>query len=73
MNESLRANVYRGMIAILAEVIYNGECWDKQTVAAQLHMGDPSLDYMFPGEPPKELTDEDVFAALDNIFEKAGI
>lgn len=70
---STREHVYRGTIVALAKAIYNGECWDKQTVAAQLHMGDPALDYAYSGEPPEELTDEDVFAALDEMFERAGI
>ena len=33
-----RTHVYRGTIAALACAIYNREDWDKQTVAAQLHM-----------------------------------
>lgn len=70
---SPREHVYRGTIAALAQAIYNGDNWDKQTVAGQLHLGDPALDYTYPGEPPEELTDEDVFAALDEMFEKAGI
>lgn len=73
-NEETRTQIYRGTIAALACAIYNGEGWDKQTIAAQLHMGDKSLDYTFPeGEVPEELSNEDVFAAMDGIFERAGI
>ena len=61
------------MIATFACAIYNGKNWDKQAVAAQLHMGDPSLYYTFRNDPPEELTDEDVMKALDNIFKRKGI
>ena len=52
---------------------YNDEDWDKQTIAGLLHMGDPSLDYAFPDDPPDKLTDKDVWDAIDRIFERAGI
>ena len=73
MNLEERYQVCRGMVVTLADAIYNGQEWDKQAVAALLHMGDPSLDYAFPGEPPAALTDTDFFEALDRIFERAGI
>ena len=73
MNVEDRMHVYRGMVATLACAIYNGEDWNKQTVAGLLHLGDPSLDYVFSGHPPDELTEEDVYAALDRIFKRAGI
>ena len=73
MNVEERMHVYRGMVMTLASAIYNGECWDKQTVAGFLHMGDPSLDYVFRGDPPEKLTDDDIAEALDRIFERAGI
>lgn len=64
---------YRGAVMTLACAIYNEEGWDKQTVASFLHMGDPRRDYTFRGEPPEKLTDDDVVAAMDGIFERAGI
>ena len=73
MNQSERMYVYRGMVATLACAIYNGENWDKQAVAGLFHMGEKNLDYVFPGDPPEKLTDEDVMAAMDRIFERAGI
>ena len=73
MDTEERTSVYRGMICAFALAIYNGEDWDKQAVAAQLGMGDPSLDYTFAGDPPETLTEDDVFDALDRIFERAGI
>ena len=73
MNEQTRTYTYRGLLAQLACAIYNDEGWDKQAVAALLHMGDPGNDYMFDGDPPAELTPEDVDAALDKIFERAGV
>ena len=72
INLKARNDVYRGHVSILAKAIYNGENWDKQAVAAQLHMGDEGLDYMFPGEPPEKLEEEDFLDALDKICERAG-
>lgn len=72
INWEARSNVFRGHAAILAEAIYNGENWDKQTVAAQLHMGDKGLDYMFPGEPPEKFEEEVFLDALDKLCERAG-
>ncbi len=68
-----RIAFYRGTIATLACAIYNGEDWDKQALAAQLHMGDPRFDYTFEGEPPETITDSDVFEALDRILERANM
>ena len=73
MNIDARISFYRGMIYTFASAIYNGEDWDKQAVAAQLCMGDPSLDYVFDGDPPETLTDNDISDALDRIIERAGI
>lgn len=73
MNTDERMNVYRGWVASLACAIYNGEDWDKQAVAASLHMGDSSFDYAFAGDPPERLTEDEVLAAIDRIFERAGI
>ena len=67
-----RIHTYRGWVAALACAIYNGEGWDKQTIAALLHMGDERYDYPFPGEPPEKLTEEDIFAAMDAVFRRAG-
>ena len=60
-------------MATLAHATYNDECWDKQTLARFLHIGDPSLDYNFPGDPPEELTFDDFIAAMDRTFERAGV
>ena len=68
-----REQVYRGWVAQLACAIYNDEEWDKQTVASLLHLGDKGLDYTFPGDPPERLEQEDFFAAIDRIFDRAGI
>ena len=73
MNPTERMNAYRAWVATLACALYNDEDWDKQTVASFLHMGDPSLDYSFRGDPPEELTFDDFIAAMDKIFERAGI
>lgn len=74
MDAEFRTRYYRETIADLVCVIYNQEDWDKQTVAAQFHMGDKSLDYTFPeGEIPEKLTREDVLAAIDKIFERGGV
>ena len=71
MDAETRIQIYRGWVATLACAIYNGEeDWDKQTVASFLHMGDPSIDYTFRGTPPETITEEDVFVALDRIFER---
>ena len=37
------------------------------------HMGDPGLSPTFGGDPPEELTPEDVIAAMDRIFGRAGV
>ena len=68
-----RVVLYREWVATLACAIYNGEDWDKQTVAAFLHMGESRFDYMFAGDPPERLTEDEVIAAIDRIFERAGI
>ena len=73
MNTAERMTVYREWVATLACAIYNDKGWDKQAVASFLHMGDPSLDYTFRGDPPGELTRDDFIAAMDRIFERAGI
>ena len=67
-----RNDVYRGHAAILAKAIYNGEEWDKQTVAGQLHMGDKDLHYMFRGNPPEQLEETDFLDALEKMCERAG-
>lgn len=56
-----REQVYRGWVAQLACAIYNDEEWDK------------GLDYTFSGDPPERLEQEDFFAAIDRIFDRAGI
>ena len=68
---SVKDRIYRRMVATLACAIYNDDDWDKQKVAALLCMGDPTNDYMFKDNPPEKLTDKDVMAALDSIFERA--
>ena len=69
-----REYVYRGMVALFACALYNGEeGWDRQAVISQLRMGDPRYDYALLDDPPGKLTDEDVFRALDAIFDRAGI
>ena len=73
MNQEERTHMYREWVATLACVIYTGENWDKQAVASFLHMGDPSLNYEFPGEPSDELTLDEAMEAMDRIFERAGI
>ena len=73
MNPEMRTHYYRGLAANLACAIYNGEEWDKQTLAALLQMGDPRFDYTFAEDPPERLTDDDVLAAIDRIFERHGI
>ena len=73
MSQSDREHVYRGLVGTLACAIYNDEQWDKQQLAALLHMGDPSLDYVFRDEPPAKLSYEDVLDAVDRIFERGGI
>ena len=73
MNVEERYHVCRGMVMALALAIYNGEDWDKQAVAAHLHMGDEAIYYTFRDDPPEKLTDRDVASALDAIFERKGI
>ena len=73
MTTTERIYVYRGWVAALACAIYNGDSWDKQTVASFLHMGEQGFDYQFPDDPPEKLTEDDVMAAMDRIFERAGI
>ena len=71
-----QVKAYRAWVAELAGVIYNGgkdydgNEWDKQTLASFLHMGDPSLDYVFPEPPPEKITYEDVLSAIDAMFAK---
>ena len=73
MNTGERMNIYREWAATLACAIYNGEDWDKRTVISYLHMGDPSLDYDTRGIPPERMEPDDVIAAMDRIFTRAGI
>ena len=54
-----REAIYRGMIMTLAEAIWNGENWDRATVA----------DLLKIDELPEELTDEHVMRALDKIMD----
>ena len=42
-------------------------------LAGVSHMGEQGLDYQFPDDPPEKLTEDDVMAAMDRIFERAGI
>ena len=72
MDATTRMDVYREQVATLACAIYNGEDWDKQAVISFLHMGDPSLDYTTRGIPPERLEPDDVIAALDRMFTRAG-
>ena len=72
MNVTDRMHVYRGWVELLACAIYNDEGWDKQSVARLLHMGDPSLEYNFRN-PPERLTPDDVYEAMDRVFERGGI
>ena len=71
INLEARNDVYQGHVAILTKAIYNGENWDKQTVATQFHMGDRNLDYMFRGEPSEKLEEGDFLDALDKLCERA--
>ena len=73
MNIEERTNIYRVYIGTLAAAIYNEEGWDKQQMASYFHMGDSSHSYAFPEEPPARLEIDDFIAALDRIFERAGI
>ena len=63
MNAEDRISVYRGMVMTLACAVYNGEDMGKDAVADLLRIENP----------PETLTDEDAAAALDKIFERAGI
>ena len=73
MNESERLRITQEWAARLACAIYNGEGWDKQAVASFLHMGDSGLDYMFVGDPPETLNEDDFIDAMNRIFERAGL
>ena len=73
MNVEDRMNCYRGWVARLACAIYNGEEWDKQEVAAYLHMGESSLNYAYRDEPPERLEMDEAIDAMDRIFEQGGI
>ena len=68
-----RINGYRGWASRLACAVYNGEAWGKQQTAAFFHMGDSSLSYEFPGDPPEALTQDQFEAAMDAMFERKGI
>ena len=69
-----RESYYLGLATTLTLALYNEkDKWDKQAIAALLHMGDPSQDYIFPDEPPDKITDDQVYAAIRLILEKAGI
>ena len=70
MDDAERIVNLREWVVELACAIYNGEDWDKQQVAAFLHMGEPGLDYTFRDEPPTTISREDVLAAIDRIFER---
>ncbi len=68
-----RIACYRGWVMTLACEMYNdGDEAAKQFVAGLLHMGDRSHDYAFL-KPPEKLTEEDIAAAMDAVFEKGGI
>ena len=61
-----RINSYRGWAARLACAMYNGEQWDREQMVEFLMFDDEI-------EPPEELTLDDAEAAMDAIFERAGI
>lgn len=56
-----------------ATMLYNETDYDKNTIISQLHMGDKRYDYVLPEDQlPKKLTDDDVYGAFDNMFQKMG-
>ena len=72
MNVEERMRIYREWVAALACAIYNNEeDWGKRKVISFLCLGDPSIDYDTWGEPPDEMTPENVMMAMDNIFRRA--
>ena len=68
----VRTACYRGWITTLALELSRQGPDQLQAVAGLLHMGDEKLDYVFRN-PPAELDEEMIEAAMDRVFERAGV